>query len=363
MMRDWPASGRMNVSATNVIVGTGSYLPEQVVTNHDIESAVTDYDPLATAVSLDDWVRRTHGAVSRRKLRPEEATSDMATRAARNALEDAGLGANDIDLLVLATCTGDYPQPPSAALVQAKLATRAKFLQIEAACSGFVDALLVAHGLLGAGRFQTALVIGADTFSRISDPQSFLPLTVFGDGAGAVVVARRDDLDGYGIRAFCTGADGQLGAYATVEAGGSRLPGSPATLDRGEHYLRYDFSGMQSWEAERMAYCAREATQRAGIGLSDLAWVVPQQASSPVVRELAQQLAVPLSKFVETYPYTGNTSAASIPIAVDEANRRRSFADGDWLVMPAAGAGMAWGAVAYRWHDYSGAPAARTRTG
>jgi 3-oxoacyl-[acyl-carrier-protein] synthase-3 len=278
----------------------------------------------------------------------------MATIAAQRALANAApwLGDADVDLIVLATFTSDYRWPQAVALVQTNLGSRAKFLQLDAGCSGFVDALLITHAMMNAHSYETALVIGADTIIPVSDPQRFMPLTIFGDGAGAVVLRREAALGDHGIRSFSSGSDGPLSDFVCLRGGGSKIPFSAAMLEQRLHYLSLKFADIRPWAIDRMIRGTREAVERAGISIDDVKWVVPHQASLNIIEEVAQQMDLPLDKFVVTYPTTGNTSAASIPIALDYASSQRLFSDGDWVVMPAAGAGMAWGAVTYRWYDY-----------
>jgi 3-oxoacyl-[acyl-carrier-protein] synthase-3 len=253
---------------------------------------------------------------------------------------------------VLATFTSDYAMPQAAGLVQANLGSQAKFIQVDAACSGFIDALFVAHALLNTHGFTTALVIGADVLTQLNDPERFMPLSIFGDGAGAVVLRNDPQQSDRGFGSFSTGSDGALGSMVWIPGGGSKLPLSPQVLQERQHYLRFNFSEIFSWGVDRMLRGTRESIARAGISLSDVKWVVPHQASENIVVEVARRLELPLEMFIRTYADTGNTSAGSIPIALDRANRQGLFSDGDWVVLPAAGAGMAWGAATYRWYDY-----------
>jgi 3-oxoacyl-[acyl-carrier-protein] synthase-3 len=336
---------------SNVIVGIGTYLPERIVTNDDLEAMDVDYDRAkAGGVSLDEWIRSRHGAISRHWAAPGECTSDMATVAARRALGDAGLDPGDVDVIVMATITNDYRLPQAAMMVQANLGSKAKVIQLDSACTGFVDSLLVACGLLDAHGYETALVVGADTLTRLCDPRKFMPLTVFGDGAGAVLLRRQKGDDGCGVRSFVTGSDGHLGRYVHVPGGASKLPFCQEVLDQGLHYWHLMFHEIRTWAVERASFATLEAVTQAGLTLDDLAWVVPHQASLNILQAVAQRLGLSMEKFVITYPYTGNLSAASIPVALEQGK----FRDGDWLVMPAVGAGMAWGAVTYRWYDYRG---------
>src|SRR5881296_2746873 len=175
---------------SNIIVGIGTYLPERIVTNDDLAAMELDYDRAKTGMILDEWARSRHGAISRHWAAPGECTSDMATVAARRALGDAGLDPGDVDVIVMATITNDCRLPQAAMMVQTNLGATAKVIQLDSACTGFLDSLLVACGLLDAHRYETALVVCGDTLSRLCDPRKFMPLTVFGDGAGAVVLHR-----------------------------------------------------------------------------------------------------------------------------------------------------------------------------
>lgn len=307
------------VNAMNVLIGTGSYLPQ-------------------------------HAGMSQRRAPHEEATSDLAVRAARRALDDARLCACDLDLIVMASCTSDYLVPPAAAIVQAQLETDAKFLHIEAACCGFVEALWVADALLCSGQFKTALIVCADAFSRICEPESESD-KLFGDGAGAAVLARTDRAEGFGIGSFLLESDIRAYEFAGIEVGGSRLPWTSDAVERAQHYLRCDFGKLMPWAVERMNQAVRGVVQRAGITLADLTWVVPQQTSQHVTPELSRLLELPASRFVETFHDTGNAASASLPIAIDLAKRRGTFTHGDWLALPSAGAGTSWGALAYRWYE------------
>lgn len=348
---------------SNVIIGTGSYLPKRVVTNEDLEKISRDYDRTrAGGKTLDEWARRQHGAVTRHWVDPgEEATSDLATHAAARALADAKVTAADIDLIVMATITNDYRLPQAAGQVQKNLGIRSKFVQLDSACSGFVDGLFVANSLMDTYGYKTVLVVGADTMTTCLDPERFMAMTVFGDGAGAVVLQHRRRLHGYGLRSFSVGSDGDRGDYVWAPGGGARSRMSQAVLDERTQFLRFKFAEINTWAVERMCTSSREAVFRAGVQMRDIQWVVPHQASSTLVREVARRLEIRDGAVIDTYPHTGNISAGSIPLGLDEANRQQKFADGDWILMPAVGAGMAWGAVTCRWYDDRVAHAADRR--
>jgi 3-oxoacyl-[acyl-carrier-protein] synthase-3 len=334
------------------IAGVGSCLPSHVVTNHDIEARTT-YDPAEhRGLSLDDWARAHHGGQLRHVAAPGQATSDLATGAARAALDDAGLTAADVDLIVLATFTGDHRLPQAAGQVQRNLGSRAKFLQVDSACTGFIDGLLVAHSLLETGAYRRALVLAADVTSMLNDPDDWLQQTVFGDGAGGVVLER----DGRGCRTLfiSTGSDGDLGEYVFVPGGGSRRPVSAEVLRAGLHHWRFRFAEITAWACDRMVLATREVVARAGIKLDEVALIVPHQASKRIIDDYAAAIDYPRERILTTYPELGNVSGASIPVSLDMALRRGCIHPGDWLVMPAVGAGMAWGAAAYRWAGGTG---------
>lgn len=337
---------------SNVCVGMGSYFPEQLLTNAQLEQLCGSFDAQAKGCSLDAWVRRMHGAKTRHRSAPGEATSDLAIRAAKRALEDAAVAIEDVDLIVMATISGDQRWPQTAAAVQRALGSSARCIQINSACSGFIDAMLVATSMMDAGASELALVLTAECFTGMFHPEDFLPHSVFGDGAGAVMVQRRNDLTDYGARSFVTGSDGDLGDYIIAQAGGSKHPMSLERLASGDQFIRLRFSEIGVWALDRFAHCAREAVRRAGLTPSDIKCVIPHQASAKLVDRLAHVLEMPRDMFVVTYPEIGNTSSASIPTALERAFNQNRFADGDFILMPAAGSGMAWGAMVYRWFDF-----------
>ena len=329
------------------IVGIGSCLPPRVLTNQEIE-ARTGYDPAEHGgQSLDQWARAHHGGHVRHVVEPGQATSDLATEAARQALESAGASAGDVDLIVLATFTGDHRLPQAAGQLQRNLCSRAKFLQVDSACTGFIDALLVAQSLLETRRYRRALVIAADVTSMLNDPLDWLQQTVFGDGAGGVVLEW--DEDPCHTLHFSTGSDGHLGEYVFVPGGGSRRPASPELLKAGQQYWRFRFREITSWASYRMVLATHDVLARAGIRLEDVALIVPHQASKRIIDEYASAIDFPRERIVTTYPELGNVSGASIPITLAMTVRQGCVRSGDWLVMPAVGAGMAWGAAALRW--------------
>jgi 3-oxoacyl-[acyl-carrier-protein] synthase-3 len=330
------------------ITGLGTYLPARVLTNDDVQ-VLTGYDPAAKrGQSLDAWVTRYHGGRERRRAAADEATSDLATHAARAALSAAGRPAADIDLLVLATVTSDYRLPPSAAVVQANLGLQGKFLQLDSACTGFIDCVLTASALLRAGAYRRALVVCADSCQSYLDPGDWLTQTVFGDGAAAAVLDRVPD--GYGFTDICSGSEGDIGHYVRILAGGSRC----ATSDPGGRDPRYfaaEFGDISRWGVPRMVEAAQTVLKQAGLDLSDVAWLVPHQASARMIRAAAAELGFPDERVIMTYPELGNTVGSSVALAMHAGAQQGLFRDGDLLLLTAVGAGMAWGSALYRWQD------------
>lgn len=329
------------------IFGIGGYLPERIVTNDEIQ-ACTGYDPgLKNGLSLDAWARARHGGVRRHHAARGEGASDLAMGAAREAIASAGIEVDDIDLIVMATFTGDYRVPPAAALLQANLGSRAKFIQVDSACTGFLDASQVAIGMMGAFGHRTALVVAADRLSFLCDPHDWLSMSVFGDGAGAVVLG--DVGDDYGFASVSAGSDGHLGDLVFLPAGGSKQPLSVAELENGSHYWRLKYGEIHHYAVERMVRAASETLAKARIRLDEIDWLVPHQASCRIIREVAHRLGFPEERVVLTYPEYGNTSGSSIILALRHAWRAGRFRRGDRLLMCAVGAGMAWSAATYRW--------------
>jgi 3-oxoacyl-[acyl-carrier-protein] synthase III len=329
------------------ILGMGVDLPSQVVTNEMVQ-AETGFDPADhRGRSLDDWARHHHGGVTRHRAAGGEATSDLASRAAGAALRSAGVDVQDVDLLVVATVTSDFRLPPSAAVVQEKLGLGGKFIQLDSACTGFMDAAECAAALLRAGGYRHALVAAADVTDPFLAPDDWLGRTVFGDGAGAALLGKVPD--GYGFGPFVSGSDGSLGGLVRITAGGTRMPFRVGSDPGGEQYLQAQFGEVNSWGVPKLVEAAKEALSLAAIGTDDVDWVVAHQASSRMVLGAADQLGIPHERVVLTYPELGNTVGSSLPIALHEALQRGAMRQGDMLLLCAVGAGMAWSAATYRW--------------
>ncbi|MEO1056400.1 MAG: ketoacyl-ACP synthase III [Actinomycetota bacterium] len=325
------------------VLGFGAYVPSRVVTNDEVERETGFCRESKKGRSLAEWVERHHGGVERRRAAPDQATSDLVVEAVTEALGDAAMSAHDVELLVLSTYTSDFRIPNSAGEVQTKLSMDGKFLQLDAACTGLLDAVHVGSALVETGQYGSALVACGDSMEFLMAPDDWLSRTVFGDGASALVLGEVDD--GYGFIALQTGSDGELGHYVKAPGGGSHDPEAV----RDDLYVRPLYSEIHSWGVDRMVHATKLVLDQAGLTIDDVNWVVPHQASRPIVRAAGRALGVSDDRVVTVYERYGNTSGSSIGIAFYEAARSGRFQRGDLILLPAVGAGMAWSAALYRW--------------
>ncbi|HAK95596.1 MAG TPA: 3-oxoacyl-ACP synthase [Planctomycetes bacterium] len=321
--------------------GTGAYLPARRMTNADLERMVD---------TSDAWIVQRTGIRERRIAAPEEATSDMALHAARAALADASLRAEDLDAIVVATMLGDRLVPSTAALVQAALgAPHAAAFDVGAACTGFVYALAVGASCVKSGLFRNVLVIGSECNSRIVDWTDRNTCILFGDGAGAAVLAAADGGEGSDILDVELGCDGAKAGLITIEAGGTRLPATPDTAAGGRHLLRMNGREVFKFAVNIMCHMLVDMCRRNGIALDDIALCIPHQVNYRVIEACCERVPLPLGRFYLNIDRCGNTSAASIPIALDEAVRAGRLARGDLVCILGFGAGMTWGSALVRW--------------
>lgn len=321
------------------IIGLGSYVPERVVTNRELEGLVD---------TTDEWIVERTGIRERRIAGEGETTAVMATRAAERALADASVGAEDIDLIIVATVTPDMLFPSTACLVQTNLkATRAAAFDLTAVCSGFVYGLVVGSEFIRSGVYRKVLVIGAETLSRITDPADRNTAIVFADGAGAAVLG--ETTPGYGIIGTDMGADGTGGDLLKVPAGGSRLPATAATVAGRLHYIQMNGKEVFKFAVKIMGDSALKALARANLAPADIACLVPHQANIRIIQAAAKRLAMPMAKVYVNVDRYGNTSAASVPIALDEAVRNGRVKNGDVVVLVGFGGGLTWGSCVVRW--------------
>jgi len=321
------------------VTGTGAYLPERRLTNQELERMVE---------TSDRWIVERTGIRERRIAAPEEATSDLAAAAGRQALAASGVAASSVELIIVATATPDMLFPSTACLVQEQLGAKQAFaFDLSAACTGFLYALAVADQYIRAGTYRTILVIGAEVLSRMVDWTDRTTCILFGDGAGAVVL--QADRGTRGILSTHMHSDGALWDLIHIPGGGSRRPPSAQTLAD-----RMNFVKMKGSETFRVAVraledVAREAVAANGLTPEDLALIIPHQANLRILQAVAERLAVPAEKVIINVDRYGNTSAASIPIALDEAVRDGRVRPDDLLLLEAFGAGLTWGAAVVRW--------------
>lgn len=319
----------------SVILGTGSELPSKVVTNHDLEKMVE---------TSDEWITVRTGIKERRVLEEGKGNADMAFRAARRALKDAQMQATDLDAIIMGTVTPDYPFPSSACVLEDMLGARNVFsFDVGAACSGFLNALSVADSFIRTGQINKALVVGSDALSRLLNWQDRGTCILFGDGAGAVVLGASQN--GSGILSTRLRTDGSYVKTLYVPAGGSLKPATPETVQRNEHTITMNGKEVFKIAVRSMEEISRQALVEADVQVSEVALVIPHQANRRIIVALAERLGIPMERVMVNLEKYGNTSAASIPVALDEAKRQGRIKPGDIVLLNAFGAGFAWGAA------------------
>jgi 3-oxoacyl-[acyl-carrier-protein] synthase-3 len=308
------------------IIGTGSYLPERIVDNHEFARRLD---------TTDAWIRERTGIVQRHIAAEGQASSDLALEASRRALQAANLGAQDIDLIIVATSTPDYIFPSTACLLQAKLGVKGcAAFDLQAVCSGFVYALATADSFIRSGQHQKALVVGAEVFSRILDWNDRGTCVLFGDGAGAVVLAAAA---APGVHASRLHADGSHVDLLSVPGNvcGGKVIGSP--------FLQMNGQGVFKFAVRVLEESARETAAAADMRLEDIDWLIPHQANVRILEATARKLGLPREKLVVTVDHHGNTSAASVPLALDEYVRAGTIRPGHRLLLQGVGGGFTWG--------------------
>ena len=329
----------MNFTKPNsiVVTGTGSYVPEKCLTNDDMAKIVD---------TSDEWIYGRSG-IKRRHIAAEgEATSDMALKASKRALESAGLRADEIDLVVLTTVNPDMMFPSTACILQAKLGIRNNIpcFDLEAACSGFVYGMEVATRMMQSGVYKNALVVSSEKMSTLLDWSDRSTCALFGDGAGAAVLSASDKV-GVGVIGNVLGADGSDTAMLRMPAGGSLMPTSEQTVKEGLHYLQMDGREVFKHAVKIMQEKALEVLDICNIKAEDVALLIPHQANTRIIESVAKRLKIPSEKVYVNIENYGNTSSASIPIALDEAMRSGRIRAGDYVLLVAFGAGLTWGAT------------------
>jgi len=329
------------LKANSVIIsGTGSYAPKKILTNDDLSTIVD---------TSDEWIRTRTGIRERRIAAEEETTSDMAAHAGREAIRNAGLTSEDIGLIVVGTVTPDMPFPNTACFVQKKLGLgKVPAFDIEAACSGFIYAMEVARGLMLVNNIKHALVIGAEKLSSITNWEDRTTCVLFGDGAGAVVLSQ-DDREDIGILNVLMGADGSETDILCVPGGGCASPYTVETIERSLHKIQMQGNQVFKHAVRVMCQSAIDVVEKAGLTPADVDLVVPHQANTRIIEALSQRLNIGMEKFKINLDRYGNTSAASIPIALDEAYRNGRIGPGDNILMVAFGGGLTWAGALVRW--------------
>ena len=328
----------MSGSPRSILRGIGSYVPERKVDNQELSKKVD---------TSDEWIRTRTGIKERRFAAENENTSDLALEASRRALEDAGVSPEKIDLVVVATITPDMAFPSTACLLQHKLGIpKVACFDLEAACSGFLYALDVADGMLSSGRYECALVVGAEKLSSIMDWEDRTTCVLFGDGAGAAVLTKEGE--GAEMIGFQCGADGSNPSLLHQPAGGSMQPASQETVDSRGHFLKMNGREIFKSAVRVMERAAIELLEKHGFEKNEVDHVIPHQANARIVESLSQRLEIPLDRFYCNLHKFGNTSAASIPLALDEAYKSETFKKGDLGLLVAFGAGLTWSATLVR---------------
>jgi len=327
------------VGQTCSITGVGSYVPEKVLTNHDLEKLIK---------TSDEWITSRTGIKERRIAAADEFTSDLAVKAAERAMKMAGVTAEQIDLIIVATITPDMPFPNTACLVQKKLgATRAAAVGLEAACSGFIYALEIGQQFIMTRTYQTVLVIGAEKLSSIMNWKDRNTCVLFGDGAGAVILQNR--AHSHGLLTAIMGADGNKADLLSMPGGGCRCPATAESVAADLHFLRMDGKETFKNAVNAMNSAAHEVMRRCGIDITKIKCVIPHQANRRIIDAVGDRLgATPEQVFVNVEKY-GNTSAASVAIALDEAVASGKILRGDLILLVVFGAGLTWGAAVIEW--------------
>jgi 3-oxoacyl-[acyl-carrier-protein] synthase-3 len=339
MSQPVPRTRTQQPKRTVSIIGTGSYLPERVMTNQDIEKLVE---------TSDDWITTRTGIKERHIAAEGESTSDMAAGAARNAMENACITPDEIDLIIVATVTPDMFFPSTACFVQTKIgAKNAACFDVSAACSGFLYALEIAQQFITSHTYDTILVIGAEKLSSIVDWTDRNTCVLFGDGAGAAVLRHRGG--GHGIVSTFMASDGGLSDILYIPGGGSRFPISKDNVDQRLNSIRMNGKETYKHAVTSMLDAAQKALAEANLHSDDLACIIPHQANLRIIEAIAHRLNLPLERFMVNLDRYGNTSAAAVAIALDEANRTGRMTVGEYVLLVVFGGGLTWASSVIQW--------------
>jgi 3-oxoacyl-[acyl-carrier-protein] synthase III len=320
------------------IIGTGSYVPDAVVTN----------DHLHQRLGFDsDWIFKRTGIMERRHALAHQATSDLCHEAAKRCIESARVNPKDIDLLILATFTPDMAFPSTACLVQDRLRLNCPAIEVEAACAGFMYALITGAAYIVSGASDLALIIGGDCNSRVINPDDIKTYPLFGDGAGAVLLTRgRPD---QGLVSYSMGADGSGGDLLSRPATGSRLPATPELLEKGLQYMHMDGRAVFRWAVAILCDTVQDVLKASNLTSDQIDLFLPHQANIRIVNAALDVLHIPRSRVFNNLDRYGNTSAGSVPLALDEAVVEGRVQPGNLIILSGFGAGLTWGTAVFRW--------------
>lgn len=320
------------------IIGLGIHLPERILTNLDLEKMVD---------TTDEWIRTRTGVQERRIAKKGESASDLGSRAALAAIQDAKLTPEAIDLIIVATITPDMVFPSTACMIQNKIGARCGAFDLAAACSGFPYALAVAEGFVRSGMYKNILVVGAEVLSRFIDWKDRSTCVLFGDGAGAAVVSEAND--GHGIKATYLGADGSQGDLLKIPAGGSQTPPSEESVRSGQHYLKMQGSEIFKLAVRRMDEAIEEVLKRGGLVADQVDCVIPHQANLRILQAVSDRVHIPLEKIFVNVEKYGNMSSASTVVALYEAVKQGKIKRGSNVVLVAFGGGLTWASCLIKW--------------
>lgn len=321
------------------IKGLGYYVPEKVMTNFDFEKIID---------TTDEWIKTRTGIEERRFASSEQATSDLCVEAAKKALDKAGMIVDDLDLILVATCTPDYLAQATACLVQLKLgAKNIPAFDLNAACSGFIYGLTVAGGMIRGGVYKNILVIGGETLSRIIDMQNRNTCILFGDGAAAAVVGEVEE--GYGMLSTYLGAEGEDDMILKIPAGGSKKPNNKETVENRENFVVMKGQDVFKFAVHALPSATNKALKIANVKSEDLHMIFPHQANVRIIESAAKRIHVPLEKFYMNLQRFGNTSSASVGLALGEALEKGMVKKGDLIALTGFGAGLTYGSIVMKW--------------
>ncbi len=329
----------MQLNQRASITGIGSYLPGKILTNYDLEKMVD---------TSDDWITQRTGIKERRIVENGQITSDLATRAALRAMEDAGVSSQDLDVIITSTITPDHIFPSTSCFIQQKIgASRAGAFDILAACAGFVYAIAVGQSFVNSGAMETVLVVGAECLSKITDYTDRTTCVLFGDGAGAVIIQKNRTK--HEILSTHLAADGSQADVLIMPGGGSRNPASLESVQQRTHYIQFKGKEVFKLAINNITNMITETVNKNGLSLKDIDLIIPHQSNLRIIEATMEKLGLPMEKAYVNIDKYGNTSSASIPIAIDEARKEGRLSPGDIVMLVAFGGGLTWGSSIIRW--------------